>query len=53
MTEPTATQRVVASGFDDETKIVFLRSLMGSECRECAREAHKALHKIEGPRGGG
>ena len=48
MSDLTATQRVMNSDFDDDTKLMFLRALMNSECRECAKEAHKALHTIEG-----
>ncbi len=48
MSEQTATQRVVASDFDDRTKAMLLQALMNSECRDCAREAHKALHALEG-----
>ena len=43
----TPTQRVVDSSFDNQTKIILLRALMSSECRDCAREAHKAMHKVE------
>lgn len=46
MSERTATEQVLGSEFDDRIKIILLRSLMHSECRDCAREAHKALHKL-------
>lgn len=50
MNEQTATQRVLAADFDDQTKITLLRALMDSECRDCAKEAHKAMHKLEDAR---
>lgn len=48
MQEQTATQQVLNSDFDDRMKTMFLQALMNSECRDCAREAHKALHALEG-----
>lgn len=48
MSEQTATQRVMESDFDEQMKAMFLQALMRSECRDCAREAHKALHALEG-----
>ena len=48
MSELTATQHVMQSDFDDRTKAMFLQALMESKCRDCAREAHKALHTLEG-----
>lgn len=52
-TEVTPTKRVLESDFDDETKLIFLGALMSSPCRDCAREAHKALHRLDGARCGG
>jgi hypothetical protein len=48
MTQLSATQRVLeTSEFDEETKVILLRALMASECTDCAKEAHKALHRLE------
>lgn len=44
--ELTATERVLNSDFDDATKNILLHALMNADCRDCAREAHKALHDI-------
>jgi hypothetical protein len=44
MSDVTDTEQVLDSGFDDETKTVLLRALMGSDCPDCAQEAHRALH---------
>lgn len=46
--ELTATERVLTSDFDDETKGMLLHALMNSDCRDCARQAHKALHDFGG-----
>jgi hypothetical protein len=45
--EETATERIMTSELDAKTKVMMLRALMKSECRDCAKVAHKALHKVE------
>ena len=46
--ELTATEHVLTAEFDEDTKNILLHALMYSDCRDCAREAHKALHDIDG-----
>ncbi|CAN5627922.1 hypothetical protein BH09ACT8_BH09ACT8_61500 [soil metagenome] len=45
--ELTATEHVLASDFDDETKRILLHALTYSDCRDCVRQAHKALHDMD------
>jgi hypothetical protein len=46
--ELTATEHVLTAEFDDDTKNTLLHALTYSNCRNCAREAHKALHDVDG-----
>jgi hypothetical protein len=46
--ELTATEHVLTAEFEDDTKNILRHALMYADCRDCAREAHKALHDIGG-----